>query len=673
MGDKNFLSRLVSCNPMISSITCAIVVLVLSYVSVSSHNPFFFGWRSHSSVDDIDDHQHKMENIQCSVPNDPNSFSRPDEVAVTNLHLNLNVDFSKTILAGDVIVAVERRKSGAKHLILDTSELTIQDVKNHENGEPLEFRLADPDPNFGSKMEITLPSTPSDKFDICITYETSPNATALQWLTPEQTAGKKYPYMFSQCQAIHARSVVPCQDTPSVKAPYTATITAPCELVVLMSAVREGEPTRLSDGVCSHKFEQKVAIPSYLIAIAVGALESRKLGPRSLVWSEKELVDEAAYEFVETEVMLTTAESICGTYVWGVYDLLVMPPSFAYGGMENPCLTFVTPTLLAGDRSLADVVAHEISHSWTGNLITNANFEHFWLNEGFTMFVERKILGKMYGDEARLFSAFRGLKELADEIKTRGENDPMTSLVVNLKNVNPDDAFSVVPYEKGHTLLFHLEELVGGPDNFDPFLKDYLENFKYKSIVTDDFKNYLFEYFPSNNKLRELDWDTWLHKPGMPPYIPEYHTKMGEECTNLTKKWVEWSGDGPSPFSSDDVEKLTSTQVIEFLAQLLLEKPLSVEKLKVMENVYKFNSVKNTEIRFRWLRLGIKSRWSDQIPRALEFVTEQGRMKFIRPIYRDLYEWPEARDRAVATFVTNEPNMMYVSSYTVSKDLHLRS
>ncbi|XP_046999491.1 leukotriene A-4 hydrolase [Schistocerca americana] len=602
---------------------------------------------------------------------DPNSYSNPDEVAVSHLDVSLTIDFERKILIGEVNLTTEKKKDDAHLLVLDTRELKIKDISDKDTGTKLDYTIDKDDPVFGSKLTVKLPSRLGKNVIVKIEYETSPSASALQWLSPQQTAGGKHPYLFSQCQAIHCRSVIPCQDSPAVKVTYSAQIRAPEDLVVLMSAVRDGEPSLVGKGLKLHKFRQNVPIPSYLFAIAVGALASHRLSPRCQVWSEKEFVDQAAYEFAETEKMLSIAEDICGEYVWGVYDLLVLPPSFPFGGMENPCLTFVTPTVLAGDRSLADVVAHEISHSWTGNLVTNKNFEHFWLNEGFTMFVERKILARLIHPDQRKFSAFCGLKDLRDAINTRGQNDPMTCLVPDLRSVSPDDSFSVVPYEKGHTFLYYLEELAGGPEKFDPFLRAYLEKFKYKSIGTDDFKEFLYEYFAQNADLKKVDWDTWLKKPGMPPVIPDYKTSLEETCTDLCKKWVKWSETESCPFSATDLKNLSSLQVKEFLAQLLEEKPLSLEKLKTMEKIYKLNSVKNSEIRFRWLRLCIRGKWKEQIQHALDFVTEQGRMKFVRPIYRELYAWDEAREAAISSYKAHASSMMYVSAYTVGKDLHL--
>ncbi|KAK7065806.1 Leukotriene A-4 hydrolase [Halocaridina rubra] len=370
--------------------------------------------------------------------------------------------------------------------------------------------------------------------------------------------------------------------------------------------------------------------------------------------------------------MLATAESLCGEYVWGQYDLLVLPPSFPYGGMENPCLTFVTPTLLAGDRSLADVVIHEISHAWTGNLITNAQWKHFWLNEGFTMFVQRKIEGRMYSEPVRSFSAIGGWKDLADCIHTRGAKDLLTCLIPDLTGVDPDDAFSTVPYEKGHTFLLYLETLVGGPNEFEPFLKAYLDKFKYKSITSDIFKDFLLEYFLDKKKIFDsVDWDAWLHTPGMPPIKPEFDYTLAKECTKLCQQWVEWNPSSPCPFTSEDLTSFSSNQVREWLAQLLERDSLPIIKLEKMEELYRMSSKNNSEIKFRWLRLGLKSHWENCVETALQFVTEQGRMKFVRPIYRDLYAWKEMRPRAISTFRTNKDTMMHVAAYVVAKDLHI--
>ncbi len=408
-----------------------------------------------------------------------------------------------------------------------------------------------------------------------------------------------------------------------------------------MSAVRDGDGTISSDGLTKeYKFKQTIPIPSYLIAIVVGDLVSKKIGPRSHVWSEKEFIDKSANEFVDTERMIATAESIVGPYVWGVYDLLVLPPSFPYGGMENPCLTFATPTLLAGDRSLVYVVAHEIAHSWTGNLVTNKNFEQFWLNEGFTTFLERKIVGRLGGGEPlRHFRAIEGWKDMEYAIETRGQNNNLTKLVVDLRGVDPDEAFSCLPYEKGHTFLFYLEEKLGGPKVFEPFLKAYIDKYKYKSIDTNDFKAFLYEYFKDkSNVLKEVDWEAWLYSTGMPPITPNYDNSLAEVCTKLANKWItanESDLTKAKTFRSNDLDSMDASQVKEFLNQLLAKEPvISKEKVELITQVYGLRSNHNSEIRAVWLRLGLKAHWKGCVDEAIEFVTSQGRMKFVRPIFR---------------------------------------
>ncbi|XP_071444884.1 leukotriene A-4 hydrolase-like [Hetaerina americana] len=612
-------------------------------------------------------------------PGDPNSYSRPEDAVVCNLELRMDINFENKTLSGSTVYDVKKKRQDVKSVIMDSKGITIKAVKDVNTGKLLEYSLSEPVPVFGSKLEVFLPQSDDLRHSVEVEFETSPEATGLQWLSPEQTCGRKHPIVLSHCEAIHCRSLIPCQDTPSVKAPFSAKVTAPQELTVLMGAHEDGKPTPVGDGKrMLFSYKQPVPIPVYLLAFAAGKFVKRELGPRSFVWSEEEIVESAAYEFAETEVMLQTAEEICGPYVWGVYGLLVLPPSFPYGGMENPCLTFVTPTLLAGDRSLADVVAHEVSHSWTGNLVTNCSFEHFWLNEGFTVFVERKICGRMRGEAHRHFSAIGGIKELAETIHIRGESNPLTQLVLDLRGVDPDDSFSVVPYEKGHTFLFYLETLLGGADVFDPFLRFYLDKYKFKSVSTDDFVSTLKSYFagkkPQEDLLAKLDWAAWLNTPGMPPVIPKYDTSLADACSDLRKRWQCWDVQTECPFTIDgDLKQLSSNQVIEFLAQLVAEteSPLSLEKVKKMQEKYDMNSYTNSEIKFRWLRLCIKARWEEQIEKALEFATSQGRMKFVRPIFRDLRKWDKARDRAIAAYEKQRSSMMYVTAHMVASDLGL--
>uniref|UniRef100_A0A3P9K287 Leukotriene A(4) hydrolase n=1 Tax=Oryzias latipes TaxID=8090 RepID=A0A3P9K287_ORYLA len=602
---------------------------------------------------------------------DPCSFSSPSRCVTKHLNLHLRVDFRRRVIAGTVELTVEALEDNFSLLTLDTRDLNVVSVS--ANQQPARFTLASKHSFKGTQLDITLPFHLSrgQHVIVQVVYETSPSASALQWLTPEQTAGKKQPYLFSQCQAHHCRSMVPCQDTPSVKHTYYAQVSVPKDLVAVMSAVRDGQEEDPEDSSrIVYRFRQPVPMPSYLIAIVVGALESREIGPRSRVWSEKEFVDKAAFEFSETETMLKTAEDLAGPYVWGQYDILVLPPSFPYGGMENPCLTFATPTLLAGDKSLSTVIAHEISHSWTGNLVTNKTWEHFWLNEGHTVYLERMIGRQMYGEQFRQFKAMGGWKDLQDSVNTFGPNNPLTNLVPSLQDVDPDDAFSSVPYEKGFALLYHLEELMGGPEVFMGFVKSYIQLYAYGSVTTDDWKNYLFTYFKDQAEaLNRVDWNAWMFTPGMPPVKPQYDTTLADACIALSQRWTKAGDQDLDGFSESDVKTLSSHQLIEFLSLLLHENPLPLTHVKKMQEVYGLNTCSNSEIRFRWLKLCVRSKWEEAVPLALKMATEQGRMKFTRPLFREVFNFNKYRDEAVKVFAAHRTAMHPVTAGLVAKDL----
>lgn len=607
---------------------------------------------------------------------DPCSLSNHNEVTVSHWHLSISPpNFETKILTGKIRINAKVISDNATQLILDTRDLTIVNVIDGLTGLSLSFKLGsvyEKCPAFGSPLIIDLPPDQTSRGStplIVIDYTTSPQSSAVQWLEPAQTAGKRYSYLFTQCQAIHCRSLLPVQDTPSVKSTYSADVTVPKGLTALMSAVRDEEGTTIGEFI-TYKFEQKVPIPSYLTALVIGALESRRIGPRSHVWSEKENVDKAAFEFSQTEDMLKAAESIAGPYLWGVYDLLVLPPSFPYGGMENPCLTFVTPTLLAGDKSLANVVAHEISHSWTGNLVTNKNWEHFWLNEGFTRYLESLIVAAVWGEKERHLQQMLGWKSLQDSVDKFGPTNPLTSLVPTLSDIDPDDAFSSVPYEKGFALLYLLETIVG-LNKMKGYLRSHVENFKYKTIDSNEWKEFFLQHFEKENDdglFANIDWDKWFYSPGMPPYQPQYDVSASSACSSLAERWSQCNED--TEFTVDEFEALSSTQGQEFLNQLLNKPPLSVNVLKKLETVYKMKERANSEIRFRWLRLALKGKYVDVYPHVVQFLLEQGRMKFVRPLYRELYNCDgDGKKLAMDTFIANKGIYHGIASTMIAKDL----
>ncbi|PJF16673.1 Peptidase M1, membrane alanine aminopeptidase domain-containing protein [Paramicrosporidium saccamoebae] len=600
---------------------------------------------------------------------DPNSVANIDVFQTTHIHLAWDVDFNTSTIEGIATLTLKRVGQGNK-LILDCSHLRIHTVAGLISSYhvALEYSKDSSASPFGGALTITIPYE-FDNYTIDISYSTTKKSTALQWLTPEQTLGKTHPYMFSQCQAIHARSMLPCQDTPAIKATYSAHVTVPKPLNVVMSANRREEfQVAYRDDRIVH-FGQTTPIPAYLIAIAVGDIHPREIGPRSAVWSEAENLEAAAEEFSETETFIKTAESLVGPYVWERYDILVLPPSFPYGGMENPCLTFVTPTIIAGDKSLVDVVAHEIAHSWTGNLVSCASWEHSWLNEGFTMYLERKILARTHGEEERQLSSIVGLSALKEDLEFL-RNGPLTKLVPDLSATDPDDAFSEVPYEKGYLLLYTLEELVGAA-KFEVYFKAHIEKFAGESIDTHQFKAFIMEYFLDDSihqQLIEFPWDEWLHGTGLGPSTPTFNDELAIPCRLLAEAWIENDAANEIDFSSFRV-----WQKIMFLDNLLDAKyVLSAETIDKLAHEYQLPNCTNMEILVKWYILCIKSRAEHYYEVAAQHAATHGVMGHSRSIYNALYQsGPVGKYLALETFYTHRAVYHPIAANMISKDLGL--
>eukprot|EP01116_Phalansterium_solitarium_P022122 TRINITY_DN7190_c0_g2_i1.p2 TRINITY_DN7190_c0_g2~~TRINITY_DN7190_c0_g2_i1.p2 ORF type:complete len:606 (-),score=250.62 TRINITY_DN7190_c0_g2_i1:216-2033(-) len=603
---------------------------------------------------------------------DPCSLSNIEKVKTESFHLELDVDFEKSVLSGSVLLRF-RATQDVDEVVLDTRQLNIISVS--DSAAALKFELAAEHEAFGSALRVRLAGTQAagSQFELRVVYATSPSASGLQWLPPSQTEGKQHPYLFSQFQAIHARSGFPCQDSPSVKAAYTARIVVPEPLTALMSAISTGS-SPAGPGKTAFTFEQKVPIPSYLVAVVAGHLVSKDIGPRSRVWTESTKLEAAAWEFAETEAFIAAAESFLTPYAFGRYDVLMLPGSFPYGGMENPCLTFVTPTLLAGDRSLADVVAHEIAHSWMGNLVTNANWESFWLNEGFTVYVERKIAGILHGEPMRHFSAIMGHKALADSVALYGPEHNFTSLTPLLKDIDPDDAFSSVPYEKGFQFLFYLERLVGGPNHdqtiFEAFLRAWIAKYQFGTATTGDFIDFFSAYFAGKAPLEQIDWHTWLRKPGMPPVELMAHidTTLANASHALADSWIAGGQDA----KPDDIAGWSSGQKVVFLEKLHSHAaPLPAASLARMDELYQLTKSGNAEVKFRWFMLCIKAGYEAVYLAVVEFLKLQGRMKFVRPLYRDLFRSANGKQLALDTFQQHRDNYHNIASKMIAKDLGL--
>lgn len=572
------------------------------------------------------------------------SFANVDEVLYRHLQWTLSIDFERQQLKGFAeYTFAYTGASKSPVLILDTQFLSIESVL--VDGIKVKYNLSDHHSVFGRALLVPITSLSNT---VRVTYATSSQSSGLQWLSPQLTAGKVYPFLFTQCQAIHARSVVPCPDTPAAKFTYSATIAVPQWCTVLMSAIAHGH-VKINDQeeIKKWSFRQDVPIPSYLLAIAAGEMESVELSPRSRVWAEPRVVTRAAHEFAQTEAFLKAAEEITGQeYLWKRYDLVCLPPSFPYGGMENPCLTFVTPTLLAGDRSLADVVAHEIAHSWTGNLVTNATWSDFWLNEGWTVWLERKIVAKIHNDPKTYdLKAALGMRGLVESIQSFGPSHPYTALVPDSEGVDPDDVFSRVPYEKGFNFLHYLSTVVGS-EEFDFFAQAYIQKFKFQTVTSQDFRAFFEKHFEAQPEcLSQIDWNGWFFSTGMPLIVNKFDTTMisqvralGEKMMTTTdeKKWTK-------VMAPRLLRKWPASLWILLLDTLLLLQTgnharLSAAHLDGIDAFahHHFSTTHNSELRFRWFTLSLRSCDVRVLDRTTEFLKEQGRMKFVRPLFRDL-------------------------------------
>ncbi|MBM3989425.1 MAG: M1 family metallopeptidase [Planctomycetes bacterium] len=584
-----------------------------------------------------------------AIARDPHSHAEPERVRVKHVALDLTLDFGARRAEGTARLELERRDAAAP-LVLDAVALDITAVMGSSGG-ARRFKVGEADPTRGSRLEIEL--SPRDTA-VIVHYRTTEGAQAMQWLEPEQTAGGKQPFLFTQGQSILTRSWIPLQDSPGVRVTYEATIRAPAGLVAVMSAEQLG---RGADG--AWRFGMSEPIPPYLIALACGELEFRAISSRTGVWAEPSVVGLAREELDDTERMVQHAEALFGPYRWGRYDLIVLPPSFPFGGMENPRLTFATPTILAGDRSLVGLVAHELAHSWSGNLVTNATWRDFWLNEGFTVYFEQRIMERVFGAERSAMEKVLARRDLELEL---AELAPWQQVLhCDLAGHHPDDGFSAVPYEKGALFLRRIEQLVGR-DEFDRFLRGWFDGHAFESVTTEEFLVSLDRELLARHPeaAAQLDLQAWLYAPGLPSDAPRTQSTLLAAVDREVERW-----NGQTKASELDTHGWVTQQWLRFLDALPDE--LHVTQLAELDRTFRFTQSGNSEILCAWLVICAHNRYTAADKATAEFLLRVGRRKFLKPLYAELAKTPGGLRRAKEIYLMARPRYHAVATRTLDE------
>ncbi len=589
------------------------------------------------------------------APHDEHSYAQPEKVVVRNLGLDLAIDFGKKELAGRADLALIWKDTEARELVLDTRDLVIEKISGKgADGTwfKLDYNLAQRDPLLGSKLTI---KTTQPYETVRIRYHTVPEASGLQWLDASMTAGKTHPFMFSQSQAIHARSWVPLQDTPAVRYTYSARLRTDASIMALMSA--DNPPDEPRDG--DYVFRMRQPIPSYLMAIAAGDLVFRPISARSGVWAEPATIDAAHAEFDDTEKMIETAESLYGPYRWERYDILVLPPSFPFGGMENPRLTFATPTVIVGDKTLVSLIAHELAHSWSGNLVTNSSWKDIWLNEGFTSYVENRIVEALFGTEQSGMEYVISRDGLARELKDTTKSRQVLALKPEA-NSDPDGTLGAVAYDKGAWFLQFLEKKFGR-EVFDPFLRGYFDHFAFQSINSAQFRAYLQENLLAVHPgiVSEKEVDEWLYGSGVPSNAPVTTSPRFDAVDAARKQWLDGA------LAAEDITTTgwITQEWVRFIEGL--PETLDAARMSELDQVFRFTASHNAEILQRWFPLTVRSGYFEARPAIAEFLKRIGRRKLIMPTYGALVKTDEGRQFARQVFEQARPGYHPITTGSV--------
>jgi len=581
---------------------------------------------------------------------DHHSAARPNEAIIKHLDLDIVVDMDEQRIAGsasyDIVV------NSGNSIALDTDGgLEILGVTDRA-GSSLDFTMGK-DTLLGRPLVVELPEG-TDR--ITVQYRTGPGAKALQWLSPRQTQGGEHPFLFTQGQAILTRTWIPIQDSPGIRFTYSAQVTVPKELMAVMSATNAQE--RNASG--TYSFSMDHPIPAYLIALAVGDLAFKPLGDRTGVYAEPAMLEKAAWEFADTEAMLVAAEDLYGAYRWGRYDILVLPPSFPFGGMENPMLTFATPTIIAGDRSLTALIAHEMAHSWSGNLVTNATWNDFWLNEGFTVYFENRICEAIYGEDYARMHHLLGHQDLLATVARleKGGHPKDTHLRLSLEGRDPDEGMTDIAYEKGFAFLKVIESKVGR-ERFDVFLRNYFDTFAFQSMTTDRFLKHLTTdlLHPENVS---LDVAAWVDGAGIPPNVIVPTSDRFQKVETAIDIWA-----AGTPAAELTTQEWTTHEWLHFLRNL--PKDLELQRMAELDKAFKFTESGNAEVLAAWLDISIANDYVAAYDRLDSFLTTVGRRKFLVPLYTRLVSSERGQVMAHAIYARARPNYHAVSVRTMDE------
>lgn len=572
--------------------------------------------------------QKKEQTEKVAVVTDEHSYSKPELAVVKHLDLDIKVDFETQSITGRASWKIDNISKG-NEIIFDENTLNITKVTLGDDEKETKFKLGKEVEFHGKPLHITIePNTTK----VNIYYSTSKDAVALQWLTPAQTADKKKPFLFSQGESVWSRTWIPCQDSPSIRFTYNAKVTVPKDLMAVMSAVN---PQKKNDtGV--YTFKQDKAIPSYLMAIAVGDIEFQSIDDRTGVYAEPSMLKKSAWEFAELGKMVVAAEKLYGPYRWGRYDVLVLPPSFPYGGMENPNLTFLTPGVIAGDRSLTSLLAHELGHSWSGNLVTNATWDDIWLNEGFTTYVEHRIGEAIFGEKEFEMQNVIIRKELVDNVAEYGDTNPDTRLKVSLTGRNPDDGISMIPYVKGYAFLRVIENAVGR-EKFDVFIKNYFDAHAFKSITTDDFIKYYNENLIKGDKALadKIKAEDWIYKPEIPSNITPVSSADFDAIDKIQKSWRETGVKGLN-------KKITTTaEKQHFIDNLPTD--ITAKEMEALDSEFNFTKGGNFVIKRQWFIPSIRYKYTAANPAIEQFLISSSRTGSVMMLYKEMAKTPEGK------------------------------